>query len=272
MTENANSATNSTSDSTRDSTGDSTVGALLFRWRSYLPIGVVLGLFGGLYLLGPSPIATIRTWVWAGLLVSGVGLGLRVYAVAQAPPGTSGRHRRQFAAMLNTFGVYSVMRHPLYVGNVLVWIGVSMTSGWLGGTLASAAIGMLMFGLIVRHEDGFLRRKFGLEFGEWAAVTPAFWPRPGLWRPSRRVAPLGPCRCIRVLHTPFCGPGSPDLRGAARACARAAAGRHPSPGGCCSSGTAPSTSDCAVGAHCDAVQQKREPPRRPRLRLSSAQR
>lgn len=162
------------------------VGELLFRWRSYLPLAVVAGLIYGLYEFGPTGIGDLRSWVLGGLVLAALGLGLRLYAVGHAPRGTSGRHRRQHAEQLNTFGIYSVVRHPLYVGNVLVWTGVSLTSGWLPGALASAGAGILMFALIVRHEDQYLRRHFGSEFEEWASVTPAFVPRPRLWRVARR--------------------------------------------------------------------------------------
>lgn len=163
------------------------LGALVFRWRSYLPLGVVAMLFAGLYVWGPTSVGSVRGWTLAGLAVAGLGLLLRFHAVGQAPPGTSGRHRRQYAEELNTFGTYSVMRHPLYVGNILVWVGVSLTSGWLAGAVVSGLLGVWMFVLIVRHEDAFLRQRFGSRFAEWADVTPAFIPRPRLWRPARRA-------------------------------------------------------------------------------------
>jgi protein-S-isoprenylcysteine O-methyltransferase Ste14 len=169
--------------------GRRSLGGLVFRWRSYLPLLAVVGLSYGAYRVGSDPAATtgnVRLSVALGLMLSACGLALRAYTVGQAPAGTSGRHRWQFAAALNTFGIYSVVRHPLYLGNMLIWSGVSLTSGWLYGALASAALGGLVFGLIVRHEDGFLRRSFGEEFAEWALVTPAFVPRPGLWRTTRR--------------------------------------------------------------------------------------
>jgi len=178
-------------------TGRRSLGELVFRWRSYLPLLAVVGLSYGAYRVGSDPAATashVRLSVLLGLMLSACGLALRAYTVGQAPVGTSGRHRRQFAAALNTFGIYSVVRHPLYLGNMLIWSGVSLTSGWLSGALGSAALGGLVFALIVRHEDGFLRRSFGEEFAEWALVTPAFLPRPGLWRTTRR--PFDWQRCV----------------------------------------------------------------------------
>jgi len=44
-----------------------------------------------------------------------------------APRGTSGRHTlRQEAKRLNSSGMYSLLRHPLYLGNALMWLGISL--------------------------------------------------------------------------------------------------------------------------------------------------
>lgn len=158
----------------------------VFRWRSYVPLGAVGGLCLGLWWGRFAPPSTIRACLTVGFLLSALGLAVRLYAVGHAPPGTSGRHRRQHAATLNTFGVYSVLRHPLYLGNMLVWAGASLTSGWLAGAAASSVLGILVFRAIARHEDDFLGSSFGEEFQEWASVTPAFLPKPALWRPTRR--------------------------------------------------------------------------------------
>ncbi|MCZ6508057.1 MAG: methyltransferase [Acidobacteria bacterium] len=167
-------------------TGRPGVGEIAFRWRSFLPLLAAVGLMLGLFEKQAEPANSIRLWIGSGLALAGLGLTLRLYGVGHAPAGTSGRHRRQHAALLNTFGIYSIVRHPLYLGNVLVWIGVSLTSGWPVGAAASSVAAAVMFGAIVRHEDAYLARRFGSDFEEWAAVTPAFVPRPGLWRTARR--------------------------------------------------------------------------------------
>lgn len=47
--------------------------------------------------------------------------------IGQVPKGTSGRNTsQQVADTLSTDGVYSVVRHPLYLGNFLMCMGVSM--------------------------------------------------------------------------------------------------------------------------------------------------
>ena len=164
-------------------------GNWLFRWRSYLPLlmlsfaVIALGNFRSFFYNGFFD----RIWELVCLAISFAGIGIRVYTVSTAPRGTSGRNTKsQVADALNTTGAYSVVRHPLYLGNFLVWFGivVSVRSWWF------AAIAVLIFWLyyerIMFAEEEFLRRKFGEEYLTWAARTPAFFPRFGNWRRSSR--------------------------------------------------------------------------------------
>ncbi len=161
-------------------------GETAFRWRSYLPLIAVAGLLGGVAGGRAGSELIVRASVAVGSMMAAAGLALRFCAVGQAPAGTSGRHRKQHATALNTFGAYSVVRHPLYLANLLVWSGVSAASGWPLGAVASTVLGVGLFALIVHHEDRFLAASFGADYEEWAAVTPAFLPKLSLWRSARR--------------------------------------------------------------------------------------
>ncbi len=58
------------------------------------------------------------------MVISFFGLALRVIVVGHAPYGTSGRNtREQVADTLNTTGMYSIVRHPLYLANYLIILG-----------------------------------------------------------------------------------------------------------------------------------------------------
>jgi len=123
--------------------------------------------------------------MWARLCfgVSLVGWASRCVAVGYAPAGTSGRNtQRQVAKQLNTTGLYSLLRHSLYLGNFFIGFGVACAPAiwWL------PVIYSLMFCAyyerIMFAEEAYLRRKFGRKFDEWAATTPAFIPRKVIWR------------------------------------------------------------------------------------------
>jgi len=70
----------------------------------------------------------------------------------------------------------------LYLGNYVIWLGISMFCGiwWLVVIFALAF--WLYYERIMFAEEEFLRRKFGEAYVAWAEVTPAFLPRFGRWK------------------------------------------------------------------------------------------
>ena len=163
-------------------------GNWLFRWRSYLPL-----LLSGLFLLALLKRVEVRVenvaaefiWEMCCLAVSLFGLGVRMHAAACAPRGSSGRNvKEQRATALNTTGLYSVTRNPLYLGNFFIWVGAALfvESWWLAAV--TALIFWLYYEKIMFAEEEFLREKFGTAFLEWARETPVFFPRDlSRWRP-----------------------------------------------------------------------------------------
>lgn len=160
-------------------------GNWLFRRRGYLPL-----------LLFPLLLAAARgstyprgdhrldlAWEGVCLLVSLIGLALRIGTVGFVPRDTSGRNTGgQLAGSLNTSGLYSVVRHPLYLGNYLMWLGVALFArSWWAPVIVSLVF-WLYYERIMFAEEEFLRRKFGPRYTAWAAITPAFLPRLTLWR------------------------------------------------------------------------------------------
>jgi len=178
-------------------------GRWLFRWRSYLPVLLlpVAALAIGEARHSPFHSSVIQHgWEAACILISVAGLMVRALAVGCAAEGTSGRNTRcQRAASLNTTGMYSIVRHPLYLGNCLVLEGFLLYLGvwWLG------AVGALVFWLyyerIMLAEECYLEGQFGDVFITWAERTPAFVPHPWLWRRSGRALCMR--RVIRNEYT-----------------------------------------------------------------------
>ncbi len=162
-------------------------GAFFFRWRSYWPIiTVVLFLiaFKNYRYPGNSHLMD-RILELVCFSISLSGLALRAYATSCAPRGTSGRNTKQQAAScLNTTGLYSVTRHPLYLANFLIWTGIfiSMRSFWL--SLVSVLAYWIYYERIMFAEEEFLRREFGDVFLKWAEKTPVFFPNFKNWKPS----------------------------------------------------------------------------------------
>jgi protein-S-isoprenylcysteine O-methyltransferase Ste14 len=162
-------------------------GEFLFRWRSYLPILILPFLILALPhsahvqgLLGKSFDLLIEIF---SLAVALSGVGLRCFTIGYARSGTSGRNtKEQRAAVLNMTGMYSIVRHPLYLGNFLIFFSILLFLHvwWF------ALIGLLSFWLyyerIMLREEEFLRDKFERTYLNWANTTPAFFPRLSGWR------------------------------------------------------------------------------------------
>lgn len=161
-------------------------GAWLFRWRSFFPLVLLIPLLVEMQRF-EWPMQSHRlqvVWELCCFAVSVIGLAVRVMTVGHRPAGTSGRNTlKQIAHSLNTTGMYSIVRHPLYLGNFLMWLGLAMFSlDWRLLVIFILAF-WLYYERIMLAEESFLRRKFGQQFENWAANTPAFIPRLRGWQP-----------------------------------------------------------------------------------------
>lgn len=162
-------------------------GQFFFRWRSFLPL-FFLPLFLPAFREFHYPFGS-HAWDWAWdcfcLGISLAGLGLRAAVAGTTPHGTSGRNQKhQRAVALNTSGLYSLMRNPLYLGNYLILLGVALFphAWWL--PLVTTLVFALFYERIICVEEEFLEQKFGDQFRAWAERTPMLLPQWGNYRPS----------------------------------------------------------------------------------------
>lgn len=159
-------------------------GNWLFKYRGTLPIIILCaGILVYIYTLntwGTFLENTAHLWKYYEILclmVSLTGVFIRAYTVGHTPVNTSGRNtQNQVADSLNQTGIYSVVRHPLYLGNFFMWFGISL----LTCNFTFIAIFILVYWLyyerIMYAEEQFLRGKFGTVYARWANNTPAFFP------------------------------------------------------------------------------------------------
>ncbi len=164
-------------------------GAWLFRYRSLMPLCALpllgIGLLQYQYF-GQSHFQT-DLWTLLCFLVSLSGLAVRVLTIGFVPKRTSGRNTRdQVAASLNTTGIYSQVRHPLYLGNYIAVLGFALFfhSPWI--PIVLSCVYALYYERIMFAEEKFLGQRFGQDFDRWAAATPAFLPRFRNWVPASK--------------------------------------------------------------------------------------
>jgi protein-S-isoprenylcysteine O-methyltransferase Ste14 len=159
-------------------------GNWLFRWRSYMPIVlyilavIVISLRLDTHLDNKS-----LTWIVICIAISMLGQVIRAITVGYTPRGTSGRNTKegQVAEVLNTSGIYSTCRHPLYLGNFFMWLGIIVYVGNWWFTLVCCLLFWLYYERIMFAEEYFLRGKFGEDYKTWSDKTPSFWPRLKNW-------------------------------------------------------------------------------------------
>ena len=174
-------------------------GNILFRYRSFLPF-LVLPL--ALYYLYAS---TLHHYIPEGyeygylmlcLSISLAGFALRCITVGSAAPNTSGRNTtQQKADSLNTSGMYSIVRHPLYFANYITFAGFLMAMQSLSFFMIGTLIFFVYYERIAAAEENFLAGKFGEAYKNWANKTPAFFPNPFQWQIAER--PLSFRRILR---------------------------------------------------------------------------
>lgn len=181
-------------------------GNWLFRHRSYLPIvmlvPILVALRGFHYPYGRHDLDL--AWEMLCLAIGLAGLGIRAMTVGFTPAGTSGRNTSgQVAASLNTRGLYAMVRHPLYVGNYLMWLGPALFPRVWWVPVLLTLVFWLYYERIMFAEEEFLRHSFGAEYEEWAARTPAFIPHRLRWVPPR--LPFSVRNVLRREYSGFFG-------------------------------------------------------------------
>jgi protein-S-isoprenylcysteine O-methyltransferase Ste14 len=153
-------------------------GNWLFKRRSWLPVFFVAAGLLMMYLGNRQAILFDLRDEMIFLGVSIFGQIIRILTVGFTPKNTSGRNTAggQIADELNVTGIYSVVRHPLYVGNFFMWMGpvLFLRSVWF-----SVVFGLfywLYYERIMFAEEQYLRKKFGDVYDKWSETVKAFIP------------------------------------------------------------------------------------------------
>jgi protein-S-isoprenylcysteine O-methyltransferase Ste14 len=143
------------------------IGNFFFKYRNQLFIFLYIALFipspdiftseafGPRYYLWPILIGLLVTVT--GQLIRGASIGL-VYIVR------GGKDKKVYAEDLVTQGMFNHGRNPLYVGNILMLVGVGILSNSLLYMAVFIPLFLFIYQAIVLAEENFLRGKFGAQF------------------------------------------------------------------------------------------------------------
>jgi protein-S-isoprenylcysteine O-methyltransferase Ste14 len=107
----------------------------------------------------------------AGIPIAAGGLAIRAWAA-----GHLAKNR-----MLATSGPYAYTRNPLYLGTLVVAVGLAIASRSIGLTVLFAAVFFLIYLPVIELEEQHLRKLFP-EYAEYARTVPKLWPGTGVHR------------------------------------------------------------------------------------------
>lgn len=146
------------------------IGNFFFKYRN------IIFLFFYLALFIPSwPVFTEanagKGYYWFpfvfGLLITFSGQAIRAISIGLAYIIRGGKDGKVYAEDLVTQGMFNHCRNPLYVGNILMLVGVGILSNSLFYVAVMLPVFMFIYQAIVLAEENFLRNKFGGQFDEY---------------------------------------------------------------------------------------------------------
>lgn len=157
--------------------------------RLRVPLGFLLGAFA-LVLARP----TVRSLA-LGLPAAFVGEALRIWAAGHLSKGRE----------VTRSGPYRFTGHPLYVGSVLIGIGLAVGAGSAVVAVLVAAYLVVTYSAAMRTEERWLKERFGAEYDAYRAGTTEAEPGRFSWtrlkqnREWRAVVGLGVALALLAL-------------------------------------------------------------------------
>lgn len=151
------------------------IGHKFFEYRSYQPLLLLLVLLEErehFYHITDNIYYEIFC-----ILVAFSGMLVRILTVGFVHEGTSGRNTKsQKADELNTTGLYSIVRNPLYIGNYLILLGISLLAQNYEVVILNTVIFTVIYTPIIFTEEAFLLEKFGEKYLEYVERVNCIWP------------------------------------------------------------------------------------------------
>lgn len=152
------------------------LGGWLFRHRTILPLPIAFVL-----LLVP-PSVERPAFFWIGMAIVGIGEWIRVWAVRHI--GTISRTRSDRLGPLVASGPFAWIRNPLYLGNLLLWLGLTVSAQLVWLLPVVVVLLAFEYHAIVRWEEHLIESRLGEAYREYTFRVPR-------WIPSSRPAHAG---------------------------------------------------------------------------------
>jgi len=154
-------------------------GNFLFKYRGQFPVILFILAIPFIYLTDYNSLSeqSQTCFMYTAIILSALGFLVRFYTIGTTPQGTSGRNtKEQVATVLNSRGMYSLLRHPLYLGNYLIWLGIAVVTFNIYFVVIMSLLFWVYYERIMFAEERFLEGKFGDAYLNWSNTLPAFIP------------------------------------------------------------------------------------------------
>ena len=162
-----------------------------FKFRSFtpIPIGVMI-----IYFARPA-----NAYLPLGTALLLGGELIRIWAVSYA--GGETRTRNVGGSTLCSSGPYAYVRNPLYMGNMLMYLGIVFIAGAANTLLMVAtttSFFLIQYSLIISLEEETLNKLFGENYIDYKKNVPAIYPRLTRWNNDDNRKPAGLGKAIRT--------------------------------------------------------------------------
>ncbi len=117
--------------------------------------------------------------LWLDLVGAAIALGgqgLRMLTIGYEYIVRGGREGKVYAERLVQGGVFGHSRNPLYLGNLLIIIGLAVMVHSTLLYLVGIPLFIFVYASIIAAEENFLRGKFGAEYEAYCARVNRIWP------------------------------------------------------------------------------------------------
>ena len=154
-----------------------TSGNFFFKYRNGLfpAIFVILFLMSRPALFLGSP-ELDRLVVFLGIIIALTGQLFRAVVIGYAYIKRGGKEGKVYADHLVVRGFFAHVRNPMYVGNFLIAVGISIVYGSPSVYYFVIPFFTFVYLSIVIAEETYLRERFGKEFEDYEKKVPRFIP------------------------------------------------------------------------------------------------
>lgn len=162
-------------------------GNKLFKYRGQIPALLFIAAIPAILLYNYDWLSPVHNFIFLSLSLTSCGLGffIRAMTVGTTPKGTSGRNtEEQVAETVNQKGIYSIVRHPLYLGNFFIWFGIIIFTANIWFMIIFCLVFWIFYERIMFAEERFLEKKFGNQYLDWSKNVPPFIPNFKIYKKS----------------------------------------------------------------------------------------